>query len=415
MSEARAPSARPSPSDLVEGLFPHNAHVLAGFDPLPLELPPESPRLHQLAASHGAYAVRLQGVEEELAEAFLKVLGRVGGVAHTRPEQAGIEILLFATLPQVEALRSQLLAAPGRLPRLAEEVVTVLHAYHRSGFTLRCGDRQLECGLRPLVMGVVNCTPDSFYPGSRASGAAAVARGETMVEEGADLLDVGGESTRPGSEPVGAAEETDRVVPVIEELAKRTPVPVSVDTSKAAVARAAIEAGATLVNDVRGLAADPELAEVVARAQVPVILMHMRGAPATMHRRARYRDLVAEVVRELREALTRAARAGIDLEATLVDPGVGFAKTPQQNLVLLRHLAAFRSLGRPLVVGPSRKSFIGAVLDLAAEERLEGTAAAVAAAVLAGAHILRVHDVAAMSRVVRVAAAIRSEGVGWIS
>jgi dihydropteroate synthase len=170
-----------------------------------------------------------------------------------------------------------------------------------------------------------------------------------------------------------------------------------------------------MVNDIHGLGADPHLAGVIADAGIPVVLMHMRGMPGTMDKMARYDDLIADIVKELRVALGRARKAGIDPELTLVDPGIGFAKRPQQNYTLMRHLSALRSLGRPIVVGPSRKSFVGAVLDLPPKERLEGTAAAVTAAVLAGAHVIRVHDVKAMKRVATVAAAIRSEGVGWIS
>ena len=264
-------------------------------------------------------------------------------------------------------------------------------------------------------MGIVNCTPDSFYPGSRRQGADAVEEGLRMVEEGADILDVGGESTRPGSAPVDSAEEIERVLPVIEALAGKVEVPISVDTRHAAVARVAIEAGAGLVNDVSGLRHDPELAAVVAEADVPLVLMHARGKPDNMVAHANYQDVVAEVARELREAMARARSAGVSDDAIVLDPGIGFAKRAEHSLTILRHTAALRSLGRPLLVGPSRKSFVGVVLDLPTEERLEGTAAAAAAAVLYGAHILRVHDVGVMRRVVAVAAAIRSEGAGWIS
>ena len=426
MSEAGIDSARPLPSELVERLYPHNAHVLGGYDPLPLQLPDDSPNLHALGASHGAYGIRLQSVAEDLATPFLQALGRVGGTAHTWPapartddtgedHPAGVDIIVFATLPQIDALRAQLLAANDALARCAEEVVSVVSAYHRNGFKVRCDEHILECGLRPLIMGIVNCTDDSFYEGSRATGPSAVERAEEMVAAGADVIDVGGESTRPGSEPVAAGVEIERVGPVIEALAGRIDVPISIDTSKAVVAGAALDAGASMVNDIHGLAADPDLGDVIAAAGVPVILMHMRGLPETMHEASRYRDLIADIVKELRQALARAHRAGIDPDLTLVDPGIGFAKQPQQNFTLLRHLSALRSLGRPIVVGPSRKSFVGAVLDLPAEERLEGTAAAVASAVLAGAHIIRVHDVDAMKRVAAVAAAIRSEGIGWVS
>ena len=419
MSRAGAETARPPsprPSDLIERLYPHNAHVLAGYDPLPLPFPDDSPGLHELAASHGTYAVRLQAVAPRLATPFLQALGRVGGAAHSHPCPDGdaVDLVVFATLPQVEALRAQLLAAETDLSRLAEEVVSTLAAYHRNGFKVRCGDQVIECALEPRIMGIVNCTDDSFYEGSRALGDDAVERGRAMVEAGAAIIDVGGESTRPAGDPVPADLEIERVVPVIERLSAIIDVPISIDTSKAVVAAAAIEAGATMVNDIHGLGADPDLAGVVADAGVPIVLMHMRGTPGTMYKAARYGDLIADIVKELRGALGRAHKAGIDPELTLVDPGIGFAKRPQQNYTLMRHLSALRSLGRPIVVGPSRKSFVGAVLDLPPEERLEGTAAAVAVAVLAGAHVIRVHDVGAMKRVAFVAAAIRSEGVGWI-
>lgn len=419
MSGAATETTRPRPSDLLQRLYPHNPHVLAGYDPLPLQFPDDSPGLHELAASHGAYAVKLQDIDRELADPFLQAVGRVGAASHTQPSAGAggdqLDVVVFATLPQVEALRAQLLAASTDLSRLAEEVVATLRAYHRNGFNLRIGKRSLVCGLQPHIMGIVNCTDDSFYEGSRFLGDAAVDHATAMVEQGAAIIDVGGESTRPGGESVSAELEIERVLPLIERLSGSVDVPISIDTSKADVAAAAIAAGASMVNDIRGLAADPDLAGVVADAGVPIVLMHMRGAPGTMYEAARYKDLIADIVRELREALGRAHSAGIDPELTLVDPGIGFAKHAQQNYTLMRHLSALRSLGRPIVVGPSRKSFVGAVLDLPPEERLEGTAAVVAAAVLAGVHIVRVHDVQAMRRAATVAAAIRSEGVGWIS
>ena len=415
MKRARARDARPSPSAIVDSLFPHNAHVIGGYDPLPLHSADASPHFHEIAAAHGTYAIRLQRVGQAIAEDLLRALGRVGGAAHTLPAEGGVDLVVFASLPQVEALRAQLLTASNDLQRLAEEIATVLQAYHRTEFSLECKGRQLLCGLRPLTMGVINCTPDSFYDGSRLGDRAAAELGEQMVEAGADLLDVGGESTRPGSKMVSVQEEIDRVVPSIEALASRVEVPISIDTSKAAVAEAALTAGASIVNDVRGLAGDPDLGAVVAAAGVPIILMHTRGSSERMQEEARYEDLLADILMELREALGRASRAGIGPEATLVDPGIGFAKSAQQSLIVLRHLAAVRSLGRPIVIGPSRKSFIGEVLGLPADERLEGTAAAVACGVLAGAHMVRVHDVRSMRRVACVAAAIRSEGVGWTS
>ncbi len=272
---------------------------------------------------------------------------------------------------------------------------------------LRIGARVFE-GSGPFVMGVLNVTPDSFSDGGRyAEPAAAVDRALRLAEEGADLLDLGGESTRPGSPPVPVEEEIRRVVPVLERLAARgSPLPISIDTSKPQVAREALRAGAALVNDVHGLA-DPRLAEVVAAAGVPVVLMHMRGTPADMQSRATYGDVVAEVAEVLRQAMARAAAAGVPAERTILDPGIGFAKKPEHSLELLARLGELRALGRPLLVGPSRKSFIGHVTGAPVEGRLPGTLAAVAAAVLAGAEVVRVHDVAEGRQAARLAAAIR--------
>jgi dihydropteroate synthase len=272
---------------------------------------------------------------------------------------------------------------------------------------LRIGARLFE-GPGPFLMGIVNATPDSFSDGGRfLSAEDAVAQALRLAEEGADLVDVGGESTRPGAAPVPAAEEIRRVVPVVERLrAQRFPLPISVDTAKGAVARAALAAGADLVNDVTGLG-DPDLARAVADAGVPLVLMHMRGTPVDMGSRAVYGDVVADVARELREALARAAAAGIAPERTILDPGIGFAKTTEQSVELLSRVGELRSLGRPLLVGPSRKSFIGAITGAPIGERLPGTLAAVAALVLAGVEIVRVHDVAAVRQAARVAAALR--------
>jgi dihydropteroate synthase len=273
---------------------------------------------------------------------------------------------------------------------------------------MQIGARLFE-GPGPFLMGVVNATPDSFSDGGRFLDAdAAVAQAVRLAEEGADLVDVGGESTRPGAPAVAVAEEIRRVVPVIERLrARGFPVPISVDTSKGAVARAALAAGADLVNDVTGLA-DAELARAVAAARAPVVLMHMRGTPADMQSRAIYRDVAAEVAAELDGALARAAAAGISREQVILDPGIGFAKTAEQSVELLARVGELRALGRPLLVGPSRKSFIGTLTGAPVAERVPGTLAAVTACVLAGVELLRVHDVAPCRQAARVAAALRA-------
>lgn len=258
-------------------------------------------------------------------------------------------------------------------------------------------------------MGILNVTPDSFSDGGRfLSVDAAVEQAQRLAAEGADLIDIGGESTRPGAPAVPEAEEMGRVVPVIERLRDvRFPVAISIDTRRAGVARRALAAGAAMVNDVQGLA-DPELAAVVAQAGVPVVLMHMRGTPDDMQTRASYQDVVTEVAQELRQALDRARAAGIPPERTILDPGLGFAKTAEHNLTLLRRMGELRALGRPLLVGPSRKSFIGKVTGAPVTERLAGTLAAVTASVLSGVEFVRVHDVAPVRQAVQIAVAIRN-------
>jgi dihydropteroate synthase len=283
----------------------------------------------------------------------------------------------------------------------------------RTVHTLTLRGQPCVLGTRTWVMGVLNVTPDSFSDGGRfAAVEAAVEAGLAQFAEGADVVDVGGESTRPGARPVPADEEIRRVVPVVEALRRRHRGFVSVDTTKAAVARAALDAGADLVNDVSGFRFDPAMAALVAERRVPAVVMHLRGDFPGMHRQPAYGDVAREVVHELAERLRDAERAGVDRAQVLLDPGLGFAKDAAHTLELLRRLPELHALGRPLLVGPSRKSFIGRVLDLPAGERLFGTAAAVAASILAGAHVLRVHDVRPMAEVARVCDAILSAGTG---
>lgn len=270
----------------------------------------------------------------------------------------------------------------------------------------RFGASEIDCASRTHVMGVLNVTPDSFSDGGRFFDPdEAVARGVRMVEEGADLLDVGGESTRPGSDPVPGEEERRRVVPVIERLAAEVEVPLSVDTRKAEVARAALEAGAVIVNDVSA-GRDPAMFDLVREAKAGMVLMHMKGEPKTMNVAPRYRDVVREVRDFLERRVAAAEAAGVERERLAVDPGLGFAKTERHSLRVMRDVGALLDLGRPVLVGPSRKSFIGHVLGTGVDERMEGTAGAVAYLASRGAHVVRVHDVLEMSRVVRVVDAI---------
>jgi dihydropteroate synthase len=280
----------------------------------------------------------------------------------------------------------------------------------RKAYTLTLRGSACVLGPRTWIMGVVNATPDSFSDGGRFARADdAIAEGLRQLEAGADIVDVGGESTRPGAAQVSADEEIRRVVPVVEGLRRRGPGFVSVDTSKASVARAALDAGADLVNDVSGFRYDPALAPLVAERGVPAVLMHLRGDFAGMHRQPAYGDVVREVSAELAQRLDDAERGGVARAQVVLDPGLGFSKDADHTLALVRRLPELASLDRPLLLGPSRKSFIGRVLDLPAGERVFGTAAAVAACVLGGAHVVRVHDVAAMTQVARVCDAILGE------
>lgn len=269
------------------------------------------------------------------------------------------------------------------------------------------GGQVLDCAERTHVMGILNVTPDSFADGGRYLDAdAAVAHGLGMIAEGADIVDVGGESTRPGSDPVSADEEIRRVVPVIRRVAAEHPgIAISIDTRKPDVASAALDAGACIVNDVSA-AREPGMLEVVRETGAGLVLMHMRGEPKTMQDAPQYEDVVAEVAEYLRERVETARFAGIELEALVVDPGIGFGKNLEHNLAILRRLDVLTELGRPVLVGTSRKRFIGAILDLPEDERVEGSAATVAWAVAHGASIVRVHDVQTVVRTVRMIDAI---------
>jgi len=285
--------------------------------------------------------------------------------------------------------------------------------FHRKHFRLRLNSRTLVLGERTLIMGVLNVTPDSFSDGgSFLDSQAAIARALELEREGADILDIGGESTRPAAAPVSAREELSRILPLFEALRGKLRIPISVDTQKSEVAEAALAAGAQIVNDISALRTDPHLAEVVRHAHAPVILMHMRGTPRTMQRGPFARDVVRDTMTGLREALVRARRAGLEKSRILLDPGIGFGKSHEQNFEILARLPEFARLGCPIVIGTSRKAFLGKALakpgepPLPPNERILGTLATVTASILGGTHIVRVHDVAEIARVARVADAI---------
>lgn len=277
---------------------------------------------------------------------------------------------------------------------------------------LQAGTRALPLGEVTALMGVLNLTPDSFSDGGRfPDPASAVEYGVRLAEDGAAILDLGGESTRPGAQPVSVQQELDRVMPVLERLRPEVDCLISVDTTKSEVAREAIRLGADLINDISGLHFDPEMAGVIGASEVGVVLMHTRGRPAWMQQLPPSPDIFREVREGWWDSLRRAESAGIGRGRILLDPGIGFGKTVRDNLLLINRLAEFAEFGLPLLVGPSRKSFIGHILNRPPDERVLGTAAACAASILRGAHVLRVHDVAEMVQVVRIVDSILVEEV----
>jgi dihydropteroate synthase len=271
--------------------------------------------------------------------------------------------------------------------------------------TYRFGNCQYDLASRTHIMGILNITPDSFSDGNRFFNTeSAVKHAVRMEDEGADIVDIGGESSRPGSESVTVEDELRRIIPVIEQLTGKLHIPISVDTCKSEVAEQALNAGAVIVNDISGLRSDPQMAAVVARHNATVVVMHMKGTPKTMQVEPAYTDLISEIRDSLQLSIQIAINHGV--KQVLVDPGIGFGKTVEHNVKIIRHLKEFQKLGFPVLIGPSRKSFIGTILGVETDERLEGTAGAVAASIVNGANIVRVHDVKQMKRVAGIVDAI---------
>ncbi len=374
----------------------------------------------ELAARGSDHAVVQTVVARGLSRAVLigPLTLEQAGALRAAAKEAGALALLAKPAGRADPTRADVIVMGGmeRLAATAAKVGAETGASMEAalaGFglpvrrVLRCRGRELALGERTLVMGIVNVTPDSFSgDGLGGDTEAAITQGIRMVEDGADILDIGGESTRPGSEPVSEADELRRVLPVIEGLAERVNVPISIDTYKSTVARAALEAGAAIVNDISGLHHDPEIAKIAAEAGAAVVIMHIQGTPRDMQKEPRYADVIGDISAYLDEGIATAREAGLQPDQIVVDPGIGFGKTLEHNLEILRRLREFRSLGCPVLVGASRKSMIGKILDLPADQRVEGTAATVALAIAAGADIVRVHDVKEMVRVARVADAI---------
>lgn len=318
------------------------------------------------------------------------------------------DVLVFGTRSQLKSLISKLKRQYPSLKVLAAEVEKTLTNDERMPRPIRIGGRIFNFGRRTYIMGILNVTPDSFSDGGKfMESSDAVEHGREMIAEGADIIDIGGESTRPGAAPVSAAEEIERTVPVIRALSGIKGAVISIDTTKSKVAEAALKAGASMINDISALRFDAKMATVAVRHKVPVVLMHIQGKPRTMQKNPRYKDLMSEIISYLQNSIELAIKSGVSKEKIIVDPGFGFGKTVEYNLEILRRLRELKGLGCPIMIGTSRKSTIGKVLNLPPDRRIEGTAATVAVAVMNGADIVRVHDVAQMAKTVKMCDAIR--------
>jgi len=360
-----------------------------------------------------AHVLYVDGLACKVANILKQEMLSIGGdVAVARDTVActveKTDALIMGSEKQMFLLAEKLARQPFGLNEIGRDIVESIRHKKITTFSLETPRRTVELGKRTLVMGIVNVTPDSFSDGGRFEGPDdAVEHACVLAEEGADIIDVGGESSRPGAEAVSLEEERERVIPVIRNLMRRVTVPISIDTRKAVIAREAIEAGAEIVNDISALTHDKAMADVVARHEVPVVLMHMRGVPETMQTGdLAYRCIRGDIISFFRERIEAAVSAGIEQSKIILDPGIGFGKTAADNMRLLKYLDEFAVLGCPILVGTSRKSFIGAVTGQKPEDRMEGTAATVTAAIMKGAHIVRVHDVRAMKRVVEVTDAL---------
>jgi dihydropteroate synthase len=408
MGSARSPTLNPDLQRLSEAISGASVRVFAclGGDDLASEL--GALQVGEATATARRLLPATAKLQVPLAweESIAPLVASSPGVTvyGRSPRGEDVHLLVTATVHDLAECAKALclLKAPAAL--LGRDMLDQLsHIYPRTYGSLYAGGTCVDFSVKTGIMGILNVTPDSFYDGGRfVEPQVALERAHQMVEEGADIIDIGGQSSRPGSEPVPEAEEARRVLPVVEAVASSVRALISVDTYRAAIARAALDAGAHLINDISALRGDPPLLEVVAKRQAPLILMHMKGMPRDMHLNPTYEALIDEVFAFLQERLRTAQAGGVAAARLLIDPGIGFGKGAHHNLELLRKLHHFHALGRPIVIGTSRKSFIGRILGTEVDERLEGTAATVAAAIMQGASVIRVHDVRAMARVARM-------------
>lgn len=361
------------------------------------------------------FNLKVEGIDPRTANLLKQEMFSVGG--DTALDGRGLDCsakqtdaILMGTQKQFEKLLLKMDQYPDLHP-LGESFRETIKNISKTHYSIRCRKKTFTLGKHTLLMGVLNVTPDSFSDGGLYfDKEKAIAHGMRMIEEGADFLDIGGESTRPGSKLIGLEEELRRVIPVIESLAKEADVPISIDTYKSSVAQRAIEAGAQMINDISGLHFDQDLGQVAAKEDVPLILMHTRGTPETMQKDVHYDSLFSEILQYLKESIQRAESAGLDPQQIIIDPGIGFGKTLEDNLLIIKNLSEFRILGKPILLGTSRKSFIGKILNVEVNERLEGTLSSIAICVLNGVHIIRCHDVLQAKKAIAVADAIRLVG-----
>ncbi len=338
-----------------------------------------------------------------------EILSLNGDVAISRNAITGkakyTDCLIMGNLSQLNQFLEKLNKQPAGLKKIALEIRNVLEIYNDNKFVVSARDYRLNLGRRTHLMAVVNLTPDSFSGDGLLGkmGLDFIERHiEGLVKDGADIIDIGGESTRPGAKRVSLKDEISRTIPVIKRICHKIRIPVSIDTYKPEVAKRALDVGASIVNNIKGVNNDKKMLKIIRSSSAAVVLMHIKGTPKTMQKNPHYRDLMGEIVASLKNSIEAANSLGIKQEKIIVDPGIGFGKTLEQNLEVIKRLSQLKSLGRPILIGPSRKSFIGKILGLPPENRLMGTAAAVAASILNGANIVRVHDWRSIKQVIKI-------------
>lgn len=368
-----------------------------------------------MAPKVSSYLIKINNLSNISANVLKQQMLSLGGdVAVSRDSLTGkvkrTDCLLIGNLAQINRLNSKLRKQPYGLNRLSRDILLRLENYQRDKFSLDLGRYKLSLGSRTIITGIINITPDSFSGDGmyHASTDEVINSVEKMVKDGADIIDIGGQSSRPGARPIRIKEEINRTIPLIKRLARKIRVPLSIDTYRPEVAKAALDSGVSLVNDITGLR-NPNMLKVVARYKCGVVIMHMKGMPQTMQRNPRYQSLIDEIIGYLDKAINNAWEAGIDREKIIVDPGIGFGKTVEHNLLILKSLRQLKVLGRPILVGPSRKSFIGKILDLPPQKRIFGTISVCVLAVENGADMVRVHDVKEVKESLKVLDAINKQ------